>query len=110
MAKGIKVKINQAAWGNQVMAGPEMQSFLRNIGGRVASKLPGGSVEVTTSRTVRGGGRRARAVVATSIPMEQETKTGEALSALQSTIASAHEPKRTRAYKVRERKRQERRS
>lgn len=110
MARGIKVKINQAAWGNQVMAGEEMQSYLKSLGGQVAAKLPGGTVEVSTSRTVRGGGRRARAIVTTTIPMEQEARTGEALAALQSTISSAHEPKRTRAYKKREQKRQERRA
>ncbi|UAJ78315.1 hypothetical protein IT072_02385 [Leifsonia sp. ZF2019] len=110
MAKGIKVKINQAAWGNQVMAGPEMQQYLANLGSQVAGKLPGGSVEVTTSRTVKGGGRRARAVVTTTIPLEDEAANGTALAALQSVVPSAHAPKRTRAYKVREKKRQERRA
>lgn len=109
MAKNLKVKINQAAWGAQVMAGPSMQAFLKGLGGQVAGKLPDGSVSVTTSRTVRGGGRRARAIVSTSIPMSDEAQTGQALSALKSVVGSARAPKQTRTYKVRARKREERR-
>lgn len=110
MGKTIKVKINTAAWGDQVMAGPEMRAYLQQLGGQVAGKLPGSSVEVTSSRTVRGGGRRARAIVTTTIPLEDEAANGTALAALQSVVPSAHAPKRTRAYKVREAKRRERRS
>lgn len=108
MGKGIKVKINQAAWGQQVMASPEMQSYLKSLGSQVASKLPGGSVDVTVSRTIRGGGKRARATITTDIPMQDEADNGTALQALQSVIGSAHAPKQTRAYKRRAAKREER--
>lgn len=110
MGKGIKVKINQAAWGRDVMAGEQMQSYLGELGGKVAAKLPGATVRVTSSRTVRGGGRRARAIISTTIPMADEAKNGTALAALQSVVSGARAPKRTRAYKVREKKRQARRS
>lgn len=110
MAKGIKVKINQTAWGQQVMASQQMGSFLRGLGGEVASKLPGASVEVSSSRTVRGGGRRARVTVTTDIPMSDEAQTGEALAALQSVVGGAHKPKGGRVYRERARRREERRS
>lgn len=110
MGKNIKVKINTTAWGDQVMAGPEMRAYLQQLGGQVASKLPGSSVEISSSRTLRGGGRRARAIVTTTIPLSDEAENGNALAALQSVVPSGHAPKRTRAYKVREKKRQERRA
>lgn len=108
--KNIKVKINQAAWGQEVMSGNQMSDFLGGLGGQVSSKLPGSTVKVSSSRTVRGGGRRARVTVTTTIPMSEEADTGQALSALKSVVGSAHKPKGGKKYKERARKREERRS
>ncbi|MGG7510907.1 hypothetical protein [Plantibacter sp. YIM 135249] len=91
MAKnGVKVKINKFQWGLQVMAGPEMRSFLGGLGSQVASKLPGGDVTVTSSKTKMSGGRRARAIVTSDIPLSVEAEKGIALAALKSVVASAH--------------------
>jgi len=104
-----KVKINQAAWGNEIMAGQGMRNYLQGVGQKVAGKIPGSTVEVSSSRTVRGGGRRARATITTPISLSDEAKTGQALSALQSVVPNARAPKKTKAYKQRAAKRQKRR-
>lgn len=95
MAKGIKVKINQFQWGLQVMSSDQMRSYLGALGDQVAGKLPGSTVRVTSAKTKRGGGRRARAIITTNIPMRVEAETGQALAALSSVVSTA---KRLKLY------------
>lgn len=92
MARKAKVKIIRQAWGNQVMAGKQMRGFLADLGGDVAVKLPGGKVEVSSSRVIAGG-RRARATISSDVSLADEAETGQALRALKSVVPSAHKPK-----------------
>lgn len=108
MAKGIKVKINRQAWGQQVMASQQMNAFLTRLGSQVAAMVPGGVVNVSSSRVIAGG-RRSRAKISTTIPLSTEADTGQALAALRSVVGSAHVPKNSRAAKARAQKREERR-
>lgn len=110
MGKGIKVTINQPAWGSQVMSGQQMRSYLAGLGSQVASKIPGSTVKVSASRTVRGGGSRARAVITTPITLSEEAETGKALAALMSVVPTGHAPKGSAAAKARAVKRAGRRS
>lgn len=91
MGKNMKVKINRKVWGETVMAGPSMKSYLGGLAGQVAAKT-GGTVEINTSGVV-GGGARVRAWIRTSIPLSQEADTGEALAALRSVVPTAHASK-----------------
>lgn len=89
MGQNIKVKINQAVWGREVMAGPEMQAFMASLGNAVSSQLPGSEVNVASSRGEKRGGVRARVTVVTDIPMRIESQTGQAQAALMRVVGNA---------------------
>lgn len=107
MAKS-KVKLNTLAWGQEVMASAEMQSYLSSLGGAVAARVEGGSVSVSSSRTVAFPGRRSRAIVSSSKSLADEAETGALLSALKSSLpqatASNNKVKRARNKRAKGRK------
>ena len=86
--RGVRVKINRAVWGREVMASARMKAFLAARGAAVAARLPGSVVSVSDAPAA-GGGRRARARVRTSVTMRQEADTGRAQAALRAVIPTA---------------------
>lgn len=85
MAPKTRVVMNRDAFGKNVMAGPAVTAAVEAVAKRVAEKVPGGSVNMSTS-PVRGGGVRVRAHVSNGSSDLEEARTNNLTRALFGTV------------------------